>query len=117
MSIRYLTVVVLVACACLSGCATKRTSLYQWGGYQKNVDAYFSADKLSADAQTQLMEEDLKKIKASGGAVPPGFYAHLGLLHGQQGNLDRFAENVQAERNEFPESQTFMDFLLRNFKK
>ncbi len=101
----------------LGGCATKPPSLYQWQGYQNNVDAYFRADKLSLDAQTQLMEEDLQKIRAGGGAVPPGYYAHLGLLYGQQGKLDQFAQQMQAEKAQYPESGTFMDFLLRNFKK
>lgn len=99
------------------GCATKPTTLYQWEGYQNNVDAHFRTNKLSPEAQTQLMEADLQKIVASGKAVPPGYQAHLGLLYGQQGNLDKFALQIQAERKQFPESETFMDFLLRNFKK
>ncbi len=116
-SYRMIAVGALLVGAGLAGCATRPTSLYQWQGYQSNVDAYFRTDKLSPDAQVQVMEEDLKKIKAAGGVVPPGYYAHLGLLYGQQGNLDRFAEHVQAERRQYAESETFMDFLLRNFKK
>ena len=113
---RSTTAVGLLAYAVLGGCATKPTSLYQWQGYQSHVDAYFRADKLSPDAQTQLMEEDLRKIQATGGTVPPGFNAHLGLLYGQQGKLDQFALQMQAEKKQYPESETFMDFLLRNFK-
>lgn len=101
----------------MGGCATRPTALYEWQGYQNNVDAYFRADKLSPDAQVQLMETDLQKITANGKAVPPGYYAHLGLLYGQQGRLDQFAEKIQAEKKQYPESETFMDFLLRNFKK
>lgn len=108
---------VLLVCSAFGGCVTKPTSLYQWQGYQNNVDAYFRTDKLSPDAQTQLMEEDLQKIRASGGVVPPGYYAHLGLLYGQQGKLDQFALQMQAEKKQYPESETFMNFLLRNFKK
>lgn len=108
---------ILLVCATLGGCAaTQQPALYQWQGYQSNVDAYFRADKLSPDAQTQQMEEDLQKIKVSGGAVPPGYYAHLGLLYGQQGKLDQFAQQMQAEKKQYPESEAFMDFLLRNFK-
>lgn len=108
---------VLLVCAALGGCAsTASNSLYQWQGYQKNVDAYFRADKASSDEQTQRMEEDLQKILSSGGAVPPGYYAHLGLLYGKQGKLDEFAQQMQAEKKQYPESETFMDFLLRNFK-
>lgn len=109
---------VLLLSAVLGGCATQQTSsLYQWEGYQGNVNAHFRGDKLSPDAQTQLMESDLQKIKAAGGVVPPGFQAHLGLLYGQQGRLDQFAQQMQAEKTQFPESETFIDFLLRNFKK
>lgn len=109
----------LLACAALGGCAANKQAapLYQWQGYQANVDAYFRADKLSPDAQVQLMEEDLRKIQAGGGTVPPGYYAHLGLLYGQTGKLDQFAQHIQAEKKQYPESETFMDFLLRNFKK
>lgn len=103
----------------LGGCANtnRPPTLYQWQGYQSNVDAYFRTDKLNMDVQTQLMEEDLKKIQADGGAVPPGYYAHLGLLYGQQGKVDQFAQQMQAEKKQYPESEAFMDFLLRNFKK
>lgn len=107
----------LLVCVAFVGCATKPTTLYQWEGYQSNIDAHFRTNKLSPDAQIQLMEADLQKIRASGTAVPPGYQAHLGLLYGQQGNLDKFAQQVQAERKQFPESETFMDFLLRNYKK
>lgn len=109
----------VLACAALGGCATepRQPPLYQWGGYQSNVDAYFRTDKLTPDAQIAQMEEGLQKIKASGGAVPPGYNAHLGLLYGQQGKLDQFAVRLQDEKKQFPESGTFMDFLLRNFKK
>jgi hypothetical protein len=116
-NIRFGVAGVLVLSAVLTGCASKQTSLYQWQGYQGNVDAYFRGDKLSPDAQAQLMEADLQKIQASGGAVPPGYYAHLGLLYGKQGKLDQFAQHMQAEKKQYPESETFMDFLLRNFKK
>lgn len=108
---------VLLLSAVMTGCATKPAAMYQWERYQSNVDAHFRANKLSPDAQAQLMEADLQKIKAGGGVIPPGYQAHLGLLYGQQGRLDQFAQQMQAEKKQFPESETFMDFLLRNFKK
>lgn len=110
-------VAVLLTGTVVGGCATKTPALYQWERYQSNVGAYLRADKESPVVQTQLMEEDLQKIRASGGAVPPGYLAHLGLLYGQEGKLDQFAEQVEAEKKSFPESGAFMDFLLRNFKK
>ncbi|MDH4478680.1 MAG: DUF4810 domain-containing protein [Rhodoferax sp.] len=107
----------LALASALAACATKTPSLYSWQGYQANLDAYFRASSLSPDAQVQLMEQDLQKIRASGLAVPPGYHAHMGLLYGEQGDLDKFAQQVAMEKSKFPESQTFMDFLTRKFKK
>ena len=112
---RFIALLALVST--LGACATKAPPLYSWQGYQANLDAYFRGSSLSPDAQAQLMEKDLQKIQTSGFAVPPGYHAHLGLLYAEQGDLDRFAQQVQIEKTLYPESQTFMDFLLRNFKK
>ena len=103
--------------AAMGGCASKPTALYQWEGYQANLDSYFRGDKVGLEAQAQLMEADLKKIKAAGSAVPPGYSAHLALLYGQQGYMDKFAAYLNEEKSRFPESSKFVDFLSRNFKK
>jgi hypothetical protein len=42
--------------------------------------------------------------------------AHLGLLYGKQGDMARFQQHLEAEKRQFPESQAFVDFLLRQFK-
>lgn len=118
MTIRWMSVVAAAALGlALSGCATKPTTLYQWQAYQANVDQYFRGDGQSLDAQVQSMETDLQKIRASGAAVPPGYHAHLGLLYGKQGKPDQFMAQMQTEKKLFPESETYVDFLLRNFKK
>jgi len=105
------------ACAGLSACTNRPQSLYQWQNYQADVDSYFRSDKLSPEEQTRQMEEGLQKIKANGATPPPGYNAHLGLLYGQQGRPDLFVQQIEAEKLQFPESEKFMDFLLRNFKK
>lgn len=110
-------ILLVLAGAMLAGCAAKPPTLYQWEGYQNNIDAYFRTDKLSPDAQTQLMEQDLEKIRMGGGIVPPGYHAHLGLLYAKLGNLNKFAEQLSIEKQQYPESGAFIDFLLRNFKK
>jgi hypothetical protein len=117
LNIRISISALLLLSAALGGCAPQKPLMYQWQGYEGNVNSYFHSDKLSLEAQTKLAEEDLVKIKAAGGVVPPGYNAHLGLLYGQQGQLDQFAQQVKTEKNQYPESEKFMDFLLRNFKK
>lgn len=106
----------LVSTLCLVGCATKPNNLYDWQGYQNNVNDYLRGDKSSMDKQIASMEEDLKKIRAGAGVVPPGYNAHLGLLYAKQGNLNEFANRLDAETSQYPEAQSFMEFLLRNFK-
>ena len=112
-----LLTITVVTLLMLGGCATKPVALYQWQGYQGNLDAYFRGDKIGLEAQAQLMEADLQKMKVTGGAVPPGYTAHLGLIYGQQGYMDKFAEYLNEEKTRFPESETFIGFLMRNFKK
>lgn len=107
----------LLLSAALGGCASQKPLIYDWRGYESNVNSYLRSDKLSLEAQTKLVEEDLEKIKAAGGAVPPGYNAHLGLLYGRQGQLDKFAQQITVEKSQYPESEKFMGFLLRNFKK
>lgn len=102
----------------LVGCATPRKTLYEWHGYQNNLDAYFRGGQISLAEQADNMESDLRKIKTSDPpAPPPGYLAHLGLLYAQQGYVDKFVENMSIEKHNFPESTPFIDFLMRNFKQ
>ena len=111
------TLVVLATVLALSGCANKAPpTLYGWNGYEKNLDTYFRNDHASLDTQAKRMEDDLQKMRTAGQATPPGYQAHLGLLYGKQGDLVRFQQHLQAEKTQFPESETFVDFLLRKFK-
>lgn len=110
--------VAVIAMATLGGCAKpKAPDLYGWNGYEKNLDTYFRGDREPLDSQAKSMEADLENIRAAGKAIPPGYRAHLGLLYGKQGDAMRFHEHLESEKQLFPESETFIDFLLRKFKK
>lgn len=118
LSMSAVALIALAALCALGGCAKpKAPDLYGWNGYEKNLDTYFRGDRESLDAQAKLMEADLEKIRSAGKATPPGYLAHLGLLYGKQGDMARFQEHLEAEKQVFPESETFIDFLLRKFKK
>lgn len=117
MVTRIKTLTLLATLLALTGCANKAPPpLYGWNGYEKNLDTYFRGNRESWDTQSKRMEEDLQKMRAAGQATPPGYQAHLGLLHGKQGDLARFQQHLQAEKEQFPESETFVNFLLRKFK-
>ena len=115
-SSRWILALAFAGALSLVGCANKPVPLYDWQGYQNNVNEYLRGDRTSLDTQTKAMEDDLKKMRAESGVVPPGYNAHLGLLYAKQGNLDEFANRLDAEKAQFPESQSFVDFLLRSFK-
>lgn len=108
----------LLAAVLLVGCAQPKTPpLYGWLGYETHLDNWFRQDVESAHTQLQKMKQDLAKMQAAGQKPPPGFRAHMGLLHGHLGDPVSLKLELEAEKTAFPESTAYMDFLLRNFKK
>ncbi|SAK97592.1 lipoprotein [Caballeronia fortuita] len=102
---------VTVACALLTGCATQTTSLYRWDGYQPQVYEYFKGQK-SPSEQIAALEAAREKVFASDKTLPPGFRAHLGMLYASVGKGAEARQQLIEEKERFPESSTYMDFLL-----
>ncbi|AQH01290.1 DUF4810 domain-containing protein [Burkholderia sp. KK1] len=102
---------VAAACALLTGCATKAPSLYQWDGYQPQVYEYFKGQK-DATQQIAALEQARTKIFASDKTLPPGFRAHLGMLYASVGKGAEARQQLTEEKERFPESSAYMDFLL-----
>ncbi|AJW96984.1 DUF4810 domain-containing protein [Burkholderia gladioli] len=101
------------ASALLTGCAAPSTPpLYQWDGYQRGVYDYFKAEK-SPQEQIDALEKSLQKIRAQGHRPPPGFEAQLGVLYATVGNDEQAMQAFQAEKDSFPESALYMDFLMK----
>ncbi|QTD30957.1 DUF4810 domain-containing protein [Pseudomonas fluorescens] len=109
---RSLMALTLAGSALLAGCSSPQT-LYQWEGYQPQVYEYFKSET-PKEAQAEALEADLQKIRASGKPVPPGYHAHLGLLYLSMGKDDQMVQQLRTEKTLFPESGTYMDFLLKN---
>jgi hypothetical protein len=103
----------LLGSLALTGCTEQKT-MYQWEGYQAQVHEYFKGE--SKEAQLEVLEADLQKINAKSGAVPPGYHAQLGLLYSSLGKPVQTVREFETEKRLFPESTTYMDFLLRNAK-
>ncbi|BBP76620.1 MULTISPECIES: DUF4810 domain-containing protein [Pseudomonas] len=112
-SVRF--VAVMMGGAVLVGCAQQPKTLYQWEGYEPQVYEYFKGE--SKEAQVAALEADLQKIKSTNRAAPPGYHAQLGLLYGSLGKDDQMVQQFQTEKALFPESGTYMDFLLSNAQK
>ncbi len=98
----------------LVGCAAQPKSLYQWGAYQPDVYEYLKGDGKGYPEQLADLERDVEKASAKDKALPPGYRAHMGMLYGQVGSYDKMVAAFEAEKSNFPESTTFMDFLLKN---
>lgn len=111
---RRLTLALGVALA-LAGCQHQPATIYQWESYQPQVYQYFKGE--SPIAQIEVLEKDLLKINAQGKTPPPGYHAHLGVLYSVIGRGDLMAAQFEAEKQLFPESAGYMDFLLKNTKK
>lgn len=105
----------LLAGALLAGCSTPAKTMYQWEGYQPQVYEYLKGQ--GAEAQIGILEADLQKIHAKGNFPPPGYHAHLGLLYSSVGKLDQVEKEFRAEKELFPESATYMDFLLKKTRQ
>ncbi|WP_341319573.1 DUF4810 domain-containing protein [Paraburkholderia sp. IMGN_8] len=107
---------VMAAGTLLAGCATSTPTLYQWDGYQPQVYEYFKGQKSPAE-QIDALEKALQEIRAKGNMPPPGFHAHLGMLYASVGKDQQAQQELQAEKQSFPESSTYMDFLLKKSKQ
>ncbi|MBM5574259.1 DUF4810 domain-containing protein [Deefgea sp. CFH1-16] len=101
----------------LMGCAAPQKPLYSWGSYQKEIYAYFKNTQSSPTEQIIALEQQEQKAKAQGLAVPPGFHAHLGMLYANSGQIDKVQQQFEIEKQLYPESTTYMDFLLLNLNK
>jgi hypothetical protein len=98
----------------LAGCVSRPQPLYYWGDYQAQVYGHFKGEK-GPEEQIAALEAVREEALAEGKALPPGFQAHLAMLYGRTGRSERLVEQLEAEKKQFPESATFMDFLLRKF--
>jgi hypothetical protein len=67
----------------------------------------------SPETQIQALEAHAEKARAANAALPPGFRAHLGMLHLATGNAGGARQMWQAEKLAFPESASYMDTLLK----
>lgn len=111
---RTLRIAAGLTCSLLAACAQQPT-IYSWDSYQPAVYDYLQGSENPA-AHIEAMEKNVETARARQVALPPGFHAQLGLLYLQQGKEAQATEQIQAEKTEFPESTTFMDFLLSKDK-
>lgn len=108
----------LFATLALAGCAQPGPKpLYQWAGYQSAVYQHLKSNGSDPGAQISVLEAQIEKNQAAGVATPPGMRAHLALLHSKMGDDVAAKRHLEAEREQFPESAAYVDFLIKTAKK
>ena len=75
---------------------------------------YAQPDKATTDIQIIKLEEDIQEARSKGKPLPPGFYAHLGLLYFQTGDSLLAKRAFETEKSLFPESSVLMDRMISN---
>ncbi|WP_156474093.1 DUF4810 domain-containing protein [Providencia heimbachae] len=98
----------------LNGCVSDPKPLYNWDGYQTTVYQYYQQTDTSPQEQIEVLKKNIETGKAKGLAVPPGLHAHLGLLYSTTGAIDLAMAEFNTEKALYPESATYMDFLMKN---
>lgn len=102
------------ATALLTACAAKGPGpLYLWEAFPRQQYDALLREGYSPDEQIHLLEAHAEKARAAGAALPPGFRAHLGMLHLGAGHIDQTRALWLAEKTAFPESAGYMDQLLK----
>lgn len=95
-----------------SGCSQKNTAIYYWdGAYQEGVYQYLN-NEANPQEQISQLETSIQNAYKNGKKVPPGLYAHLGLLYSDIGRIDIAKQNFGKEMQLYPEAKTFMEFLI-----
>ncbi|URN98708.1 DUF4810 domain-containing protein [Leclercia adecarboxylata] len=95
----------------LAGCATKSSQqIYTWGDYQDTIYDYYT-NKTSPQDQIASLQKLITTSQASSKPVPPGVHAQLGMLYSNTGNRELAMAEFNAEKKQYPESASYIDFL------
>lgn len=104
-----------LSCLVLTGCQTTKP-LYHYGSYQSNLYQHFNQEETGVPEQIEQLELTIQQAAKKQLNVAPGIYAHLGYLYLQVGQVDTGLTYLTKEKELYPESATFIDFLLKNAK-
>jgi hypothetical protein len=112
---KFIPLTLLISITLLQGCATPAVTIYNWGPYESQVYSHFKGE--SPESQIQILERHAEAAKSGDKPLPPGYMAHLGFLYAKVGRDADFVTALEIEKQRFPESSSYMNYLLRNTKK
>lgn len=107
---------ILLLCAGIflfTGCASNDTQYY-WGEYENLIyNSHHNPGEVPPSLQIEQLQTDIEKAAAQGKPIPPGVYAHLGLMYAANGNKELALASLMKEKELFPESTKFIDGLIK----
>lgn len=109
----YKIIISIVTLLLVTGCNSTPPNYY-YGEYTSTVYSYFKADEITIDEQVEQLEEIIQTAAQNNMLVAPGVHAHLGMLYFELGNQSLGIQNLEIEKQLFPESSTYIDFLLKS---
>jgi len=107
----------LALTALLVGCVSAPKPLYSWNGYQTQVYSYLKSDGPAQEEQILELEKGVQQTAGKDAHLPPGYQAHLGLLYLNTGRTDQALAAWEQEKQQFPESAPYINYLVSNLKK
>ncbi|MCE9594625.1 MAG: DUF4810 domain-containing protein [Planctomycetes bacterium] len=111
-----LACVLAVCLITLCACEAPKT-LYHWGRYEDSVHRLLEdPDKTNVPEEIRGLSAEVERDLAEGRRAAPGVHAYLGYLYYLSGNPDSARMEFEAEKAAYPESQVFIDGVLRRMK-
>lgn len=104
------TIAMLILAACAQNQHT--STMYYWGDVQR-LQYEALTEKNTPEEQITNMEKYFIEASNHHSKPAPGAHAHLGMLYAKIGNRAGAREQFEQEKQLFPESATYMDFLLK----
>ena len=116
MSCNYRRLATALLVTVLGGCVQPPKQLYMWEAFPKQQYDALLRENTNTTEQIASMEAHVEKARAAGASLPPGFRAHLGMVHLSAGNFEQARTLWQAEKAAFPESSAYIDRLLQKLE-
>ena len=85
-------------------------NMYQWGGGAYASSVYTAlTDESNPQEELKKLEEIVQNPERK--KIPPGLYAHMGLLYAKVGDTEKAFGFYQKEVELYPESRQFIEFI------
>ncbi|PIP01521.1 MAG: DUF4810 domain-containing protein [Zetaproteobacteria bacterium CG12_big_fil_rev_8_21_14_0_65_54_13] len=105
--------VIIFSLSLFSGCAKPADEIYYWGEYEQLIhDMYVEPGKADSAMQVEKLTADIQQAENTGKQVPPGLYAHLGMMYESQGKVAQGEAALLEEKKLYSESSVFIQGLI-----